>query len=226
MDANEKMREFFDGLAPDWSPPEADYNIREELVDMMGIPEGSLIVDIGSGRGVMFPHLLKTNPCGLISVELSAEMSRFAQQDHDDSRISYINCDILEADLPAVDAAVIFNAYPHFLDKKALSRKLAAHVKPGGMFVIAHSRSKEHINNAHIDGPMAPLSMLIRDADEEAADYAEFFTVDTLVDSNEMYFIKLLRKEESGDSDSDKANSKKKKIFSWPLYPICPVKTY
>ena len=194
MDANKEMRDFFDGLAPDWAPHEGEYDTRDELVRMMAIPEGSLIADIGSGRGVMFPHLLKTNPSGIISVELSPEMVRMAKQDHNDPRISYLSCDILEAALPELDAAVIFNAYPHFLDKIALSNKLASHIKKGGIFVIAHSRGKETINGGHTTGPMAKLSVLLRDAEEEAADYSEHFTVDTLIDSDEMYFIRLLRK--------------------------------
>jgi len=195
MDNNTKMREFFDELAPEWAPPDEEYDVRDRIVAMMQPGKNSLIADIGSGRGVMFPHLLKSEPRSLVSVELSSEMVRLAMDEHRDPRITFLNCDILEADLPEVDAALIFNAYPHFLDKRALGAKLAAHIKPGGIFVIAHSRSRETINGGHTGERVSWLSAPLREAETEAAEFSDWFWLDTYVDSNEIYFIRLLRKD-------------------------------
>ena len=150
--ANEAVREFFDKLAPEWQDAEEEKSIRDKLVGMMGIPEKSDIIDIGSGKGIMLAHLLKTNPETITAVDISEKMLSYAMDRYSDPRIAFLAEDLLEAKLPEFDAAVIFNAYPHFLDKQALAEKMGAIVKPGGLFIICHSRSRQIINRGHEGG--------------------------------------------------------------------------
>ena len=185
---------FFDRLAPNWDNDMARYHIREKIISLANIPTGSEIIDIGCGAGVMFEHLLKTNPSRIIAIDISSEMISIAKKSFSDSRITYINGDILEASLPPLDAAIIFNAYPHFLDKPALVKKLATTIKPDGILVIAHSMSKELINGVHDGEVVSTLSMPLEEAHVEATRFDEFFLADTLIDNDEFYFIKMIRR--------------------------------
>lgn len=45
----------------------------------MGLRRNSVIADIGCGTGVMFEHLLKTEPLGIIAVDISRHMDRKGQ---------------------------------------------------------------------------------------------------------------------------------------------------
>ncbi|MDL2232450.1 class I SAM-dependent methyltransferase [Ruminococcaceae bacterium OttesenSCG-928-L11] len=189
----EEIRRFFDGLAATWESPQSEAGVRDRIVELIELPEAAVIADIGCGKGVMFPHLLRTNPAQLLAVELSGEMLAQAQKEHADPRIAYCPGDLLSLELPPVDAAVIFNAYPHFLDKPALARRLARLVKPGGKAVIAHSRSKELINGRHRSTLAFTLSVPLQEPAREAAEFAPYFEADTLIDTDEMYFIRLIR---------------------------------
>ena len=188
-----EMRKFFDKLAGGWEADPAEFDVRETLVEMMRIPGGSTIADIACGRGVMIPHLLKTDPARIIGIDLSGEMIKYAREQHTDERVEFICADLLDASLPPLDAAVIFNSYPHFLDKSSLRVKLAEVVKPGGILIIAHSVSKEHINSRHKSPETSSLSVPLRTARDEAAEFMPEFSPDVCIDTDTQYFIRLIR---------------------------------
>ena len=189
-----EMASFFDDLAPEWDNAPSGYDLRDKLTSMMGISSNSVIADIGCGKGVMFEHLLKTKPAKIIAIDISGEMIRLAKELFSDDRIEYINGDLLEIPLPTLDAAVFFNSYPHFLDKEGLADKLASTLKKGGKFIIAHSLSKEKINGAHSGESVSKLSAPLESAEVEAKKYKKNFTAEILIDNDEFYFVKMIRR--------------------------------
>jgi len=199
MDNGSQMKDFFDRLAPTWEDNGEDYGVREKLVEMMKLPGRAVIADIGCGKGVMLPHLLERSPERILAIDFSSNMLEGAKRRHKDSRITFINDDLLEVDLPALDAAVLFNGYPHFLDKRALAAKLAAHVKPGGIVIVAHSKSKKEINGVHRGAHPFQLSIPLRDTAAEAAEFSPYFQLDQAEDTEELYFIRMLRADGNGD---------------------------
>jgi demethylmenaquinone methyltransferase/2-methoxy-6-polyprenyl-1,4-benzoquinol methylase len=188
------MATFFDNLAPKWDNSPSEHETREKLVSMMGISPGSVIADIGCGKGVMFEHLLKTDPVKILAVDVSGEMLRLAKELFHDERIEYINTDFTKTDLPSLDVAVLFNSYPHFIDKKGLAEKLAQTIKTDGIMIIAHSMSKDKINGFHTGENVSKLSTCLECAENESNKFLEYFSPDTLIDNDEIYFIKMIRK--------------------------------
>jgi len=193
MPMNQDMAAFFDELAPAWDDVPTEYETREKLVALMGLPRGSVVADIGCGRGVLFEHLLKIDPAKIIAVDVSAAMLCFAAEQYNDHRLAYVHGDFLDAQLPMLDAAVFFNSYPHFLDKEALAEKLSRTLKKGGALIIAHSQSRAKINARHCGERTSKLSIPLESAKEEADKFQMFFSTDMLIDSGEIYFIKMRR---------------------------------
>jgi len=188
------MAVFFDRLAPEWDNTPDKYQTREELTSMMGLPPKSVIADIGCGRGVMFEHLLKTDPEKIIAVDVSGEMIRLAKEQWHDERIEYVNGDLLDVSLPMLDAAIFFNAYPHFLDKEGLAAKLAKGIKKGGAMIIAHSLSRAEVNGVHSGEKVSKLSVALESAEDEARKFEQFFSTEALVDNDKVFLVKMLRR--------------------------------
>ena len=193
MTSNHEMRNFFDRLAPNWNNHPEEYYIREKITALADFPEGNLIADIGCGQGVMLEHLLKTNPREIIAIDLSAEMLKHARKNFTDPRITFMNADFLETDLPPLDAIILYNAYPHFLNKEALARKTAEIIRKNGYLIIAHGCGKAGINSGHSGERVSPLSAALEDAEKEAAKFKDFFTPEVTVDNDELYFVKMRR---------------------------------
>lgn len=197
QDNKQKMQAFFDRLAPEWYDNEEDRAAQTRIMQLAALPAGARLADIGCGRGVMFPHLLATQPASLTAVDLSPKMLSYAKERFGTDGITYCNCDVLDAPLAELDAVMLYNTYPHFLDKAALAKKLADSVRPGGAVVIAHSVSKEKINGHHSGAVPFVLSVPLRTAQEEAEAFAPYFTAEAMVDDDTLYFIKLRRKQQA-----------------------------
>lgn len=194
MNNNENMQAFFDKLAPDWFDNEEDRAAQVRIMQLAEFPREAHIADIGCGRGVMFPYLLESNPKSMTAVDLSPKMLAYAKDRFGEDRITYCNCDVLDAPLSGLDAVMMYNTYPHFLDKEALADKMGHSIVSGGMLVIAHSVSKEKINGHHSGTVPFVLSTPLRPAQQEADAFAQWFTAETLVDDDTLYFIRLRRK--------------------------------
>ncbi|MEG2259925.1 MAG: class I SAM-dependent methyltransferase [Oscillospiraceae bacterium] len=194
MNLIHEMKDFFDKLAPYWGPNSGESNERDKIIELADIKPNSVIADIGCGKGVMIPHLLSTDPHEIIGVDVSTEMIRFAELEWLDLRVSFIAGDILKTELPPLDVAMIYNAYPHFLDKTALSEKLFSSLNENGTVIIAHSRSKEKINGIHKEGIATCLSIKLKTPLEEYESFKEQFTLELYEDSEKLYFIKLKKK--------------------------------
>lgn len=191
---NKDMAAFFDALAPTWNYTPSEHETREKLVSMMGLPQNSVIADIGCGRGALFAHLLKTNPAKIIAVDASGEMIRLAAEQYNDPRLAYVHGDFLDVPLPMLDAAIFFNSYPHFLEKEALAEKLSRTIQKGGAMMITHSQGKMKINERHSGENVSKFSIPLESAEAEADKFQTFFSTDILIDSDEVYFIKMRRR--------------------------------
>ena len=189
----DNMEKFFDTMAEDWDNDPENYDKREKITAMMDLPPDSIIADIGCGMGVMLEHLLKMNPKKIIAMDVSGEMLRLARELYDDPRIEYIHGDFLTATLPQPDVVVMFNAYPHFLNKEVLAEKLAQVLKSNGIFIVAHSMNRETLNCHHSGEAVSKVSTPLEAAEIEADKFQKFFNTELLVDDDEMYFIKMRR---------------------------------
>lgn len=196
MGCADEMRAFFDELAPEWGNEPEKYALREKLTGLMELPSGGRIADVGCGKGVMLPHLLRREPSCIYAVDLSGEMIRQARSLFRDGRITFLNGDFLTAPLPKLDAAVLFNVYPHFTDKGALAARLASVIRSGGLAVIAHGAGKDRINGVHCGRRVRRLSSPLRDAASEAEVFRPFFTPSRFEDNDSFYLIRMVRGED------------------------------
>jgi ubiquinone/menaquinone biosynthesis C-methylase UbiE len=190
---SDDMKSVFNGIAASWSNGTEGYEIRERIIDMAGLKKNSIVADIGCGKGVMFTHILKTCPAELIAVDISDAMIEGAKAAHKDKSIKYITGDVLSSELPKLDAAIMYNSYPHFIDKTALAEKLSRHIRSGGCLIIAHGRGREAINMMHSSLNMDNFSVPIETAEKEAAKFSPLFKSVKIIDDSEIFFIKLVR---------------------------------
>ncbi len=194
MSCSQRIKDYFNALAPNWSAPEDESAAREAIVERAHIAKGSVVADIGCGRGVMIPCLLKTEPRELIEIDLSDEMIRLAREQWTDARIRFMADNIMDCVLPTLDCAIIFNAYPHIMHKDRLCENLAKHIRKDGFFVIAHSRGRDFINSHHTGKTVSTVSIPLKSAAEEYENFKEFFELEDFYDEQDGYFIKLKRR--------------------------------
>jgi ubiquinone/menaquinone biosynthesis C-methylase UbiE len=164
-------REFFNRRAATWDEKvaEKDSTRLEMLLSRLDIAPGAKVLDVGTGTGVFVPYLLrKIGEKGeLVCLDFAEEMLNIARTKRFPGNIDFICADIGDSALPdgAFDAVICYSVFPHFEDKPKVLREIYRVLRPGGRLYVAHTSSREEINNLHRSMPEV-RSHLIPESDE------------------------------------------------------------
>ena len=186
----EEVREFFDRYAASWD----DNVIRDEevisiILDNAGIREGTKVLDIACGTGVLIGDYLKRGAASVTAVDISPEMIQIAESKFPQENVTFLCGDAEEAEPGEnFDAVVIYNALPHFSDPGKLIAHLSGLLKPGGILTVAHGASREKINACHT-GAAGHVSSGLMDAEELAAIFGKTLQVTTVISDERMYQV-------------------------------------
>lgn len=186
----DKVAAYFDERAAGWDEMETHTAspVQGAVAAMAGVHVGSRVADLGCGLGVMVPVYLEAGAGYVLGVDISSQMVERARKKRGvPGRVEFVACDAadLSPDAP-FDAAVIYNAYPHFMDRPALVQAVHQLLAPGGRFVVAHGTGRGHIN-AHHEAKAAGVSLGLRPVHEEAKAWEGLFQIDVLADAPDFF---------------------------------------
>ena len=186
---------YFDQCAPDWdSRLVADNDKIRTILNAAGVKEGSAVLDVACGTGVMFPYYLERKVSGVLGVDISSEMVRIAAEKLQDPRLEVVCGDIETIPVRMqYDCCVVYNAFPHFEDPKRLVERLARWTKPGGRLTVAHGMSLETLQRHH-SGSANRVSRDMLQPEELAEIFAPWFDVDVQISDQEKYIVSGVRR--------------------------------
>jgi ubiquinone/menaquinone biosynthesis C-methylase UbiE len=124
------------------------------LIKVWNIHSGTTILEVGSGTGDLSQIIIKKFPdIKLTCLDISPNMLKAAKQNiKASSNIKFILGDIEEINLKTkFDQIIIFNAFPHFLDKLKALKNCNKHLKKNGSLVICHNESRYSILSCHLN---------------------------------------------------------------------------
>ena len=185
---------FFDNCAPWW---DADM-IRNEAViatilENAGIKAGMDVLDVACGTGVLFPDYLNRGVASVTGIDISPEMAKIAASKFPE--VTVVCGDVEETKFDRqFDAIMVYNAFPHFPEPARLIESLARLVKPGGRLSVAHSMSREKLQQHH-SGRASKVSIDLIHEKELAALFAPYFDVDVIISNDRMYQVAGTRRE-------------------------------
>ena len=188
--------EFFDRYAPQWDADQIPKDrIINRILDNSGVGEGQEVLDVACGTGVLFPFYLERKVASVTGIDISHEMAKLAEAKH----AAYDNIHVICGDVEETrfgrkfDTVMVYNAFPHFPDPERLIATLASVTKEGGRLTVAHSASREQIDDHH-KGAASKISNGLMYADELKALFEPFFQVDVVISNQEMYQVSGTRR--------------------------------
>ena len=193
----EEIIAYFDRAAKRWdSAMVTDDRKIEAILDAAGVEEGTTVLDVACGTGVLFPYYLRRNVARVIGVDVSPEMVRIARSKVQDEPRVEVLCGDMEilAVQAACDCCVVYNAFPHFPRPARLVERLAQWVKPGGRITVAHGMSLEALHRHHA-GRAEHVSQEMPAAEELAKLFLPWVCVDVMVSDEEKYIVSGVRRE-------------------------------
>ncbi len=187
-------REFFNKLAHKWDEIAVHNESKLKLImELSEVKKDGRLLDVGTGTGALIKQLLSTLPKSITAVDLSDKMIEIASSRYQDERVEFINIDVFELTDKGFDYIFLYSVYPHFTDKAAIFEHLHKLAAPYGKIIIAHSESKEKINEIHSKSSSVAEHILPA-GEATAAEMTKWFEVDKIIDSEELYYISGIRK--------------------------------
>lgn len=188
--------DFFDRYAAQWDADQIPKDaIINRILDNANVGEGLDVLDVACGTGVLFPFYLERKVRSVTGIDISHEMARLAAEKHAHiDNIKVICGDVEETRFDKqFDSVMVYNAFPHFPDPERLIATLASLLKEGGRLTIAHSASREQIDDHH-KGPASKVSNGLMYADQLKMIFDPFFDVDIMISNQEMYQVSGVKK--------------------------------
>lgn len=188
-----KQQRFFDGLAGNWRTDGGlDTDALRALLSPIQLKSGDRVLDAGCGAGVIDGYLLSCG-CTVDAVDVSAKMIERAKADPKNNGVNYSVCDFYEyLGGSGYDFIIVFDAYPHFIDKARFAKKAHELLRDGGELWIAFDESREKINGYHKSGA-SDISVDLLSAKDEAKRFKRLF-VQKYEDDGEKYLLGLIKK--------------------------------
>ena len=148
--------DFFNSIAEKWdSIINVDEKKINNLLSQISIINGDSILDVGTGTGVLIPFYKKINKDGQITgIDISQGMLNIAKKKFDNlNNVKFKLLDV-ENDLldEKFDKIILYSMFPHLNNKiKTIKKLVHNNLNKNGKLLIAHSNSREFLNNLHSD---------------------------------------------------------------------------
>lgn len=189
------QREFFDSVAKNWDNMiNVDKFKINYLLDKLEIQEDDEILDVGTGTGVLIPFLHERISKGTIKgVDISQGMlevarDKFNNLNNVDFDLVNVEKDYLEE---TYDKIILYSMYPHLESKtQTISKLVKRNLKEDGILMIAHSDSREYLNNLHRRADERVHESILMEINEQKNVFTNAgLNVIEAFENDEMYYV-------------------------------------
>lgn len=193
-------RKFFDKIAPEWDANETLSTPEKvtEILDSFDLKEGDVILDLGTGTGVLLPFIAQRigSHGKICAVDFSEGMLNQAKEKYNDLTPlpEFLNLDFENETIPGeYDKIILYCVYPHLhTPLETLKWLKRVNLKENGAIFIAFPCGPDFINNIHKDRHSESDKLL---GAKELAQYFNNNGIEARVvsDTESKYIIKIPR---------------------------------
>ena len=190
-----KVAEFFSNIAEKWDSMETTPSSRiDALLARCNIKEGDRVLDLACGTGIVTGKLISLSHREVVALDIAPKMIEIAKEKYSNEPLAmFIEGDFQTARFfEEFDKIIIYNAYPHFIDRDAFRVALLRCLKPEGEFAIVHSLSRKALDSHHHG--IESISRSLLPVKEEASFYQDDFIVLEAEEGESHYLIRAKKK--------------------------------
>lgn len=195
--------EYFDQMADKWDAlgPSPDEDVIMDFLRKLPIDSKDVVMDVGTGTGLLIPYIMRFNPITVIAVDISAQMLGKVKEKYSQygTRLQTLNSDVHALTVPdrSVDVAICNGVFPHFFNKPLALSELYRVLKTGGRLAINHFAGREFVNNIHSSIEHVLLKRDLLDEVEEVAEIVRQagFEVNEAIDREAEYLLLAVKPE-------------------------------
>jgi ubiquinone/menaquinone biosynthesis C-methylase UbiE len=187
---NRLQQQHFNELFHLFEPPlpEGVPERLEKIVAQGNIIKKDVVLDVGSGTGILIPIIRKYDPSHIYACDLSEKMLEQLNKNYPE--VKTVRGDIKDLALPdsKVDVVFINACYPNIVDKETAFINIARMIKTDGRMVISHPLGKAFVKMLKRKAPY-PLDEFPDKIKAEKLFYPFGFNIIEFIDEPELYIL-------------------------------------
>ncbi len=185
------IKEFFDKIAQYWDEENSTVTENgERIIRSLPIKKGDKVLDVACGTGKISSLLYGITEEEVDAIDISDRMISIATK-KGIRGVSFSVADFYHV-RGSYDAVVIFDAYPHFVEKDSFVEACVRSVKRGGYLCIAHDLSRVALDECHAGVPEGISRSLLSPKEEARLFEGHFFAV--RAEEDDSSYLLVLRK--------------------------------
>ena len=200
--------EFFDRCAPTWDADMIKSDIIiGKILDNAEVGADMDVLDVACGTGVMFDYYLERGASSVLGIDIAPEMAKIAADKYAGKEKVQVVCGDVEeyAFDRKFDRIVVYNAFPHFPNPRALIKTLAGLLKENGRLTVAHGMSRAAIDNHH-KGTASKVSNGLMAADTLKKLFDPYLDVEVMISNDQMYQVSGVKRTAETPAESVSAD--------------------
>jgi len=191
---NRMQQKHFNELFHLFEPPLPE-GVPERLKTIVAegkINRKDVVLDVGSGTGILIPNIREYGPSKIYACDLSEKMLEQLSKNYPE--VETIMADVKDLELAdsSIDVVFINACYPNIAGKAGAFETIAGMMKKGGRMVISHPLGKEFVKILKQNAPY-PLDEF-PDLSEAENLFGPFgFNICKFVDEPELYILSAVK---------------------------------
>jgi SAM-dependent methyltransferase len=177
----------------------------DEIVSAAKLRHGEVVLDVGTGAGVLIPLIKSHHPSAILACDLAEKMLQRVREKYPEVCTYQADIAVLPLESASVDAIFMNAMYGNIADKPRACQNAARMLRPGGRLVVSHPEGR-----AFVDQLRLTTDLFI----ESLPDRAEGFQVllrpyglkVTQYRDEPRLYLMVARKRSSEDSDAEAQN--------------------
>jgi SAM-dependent methyltransferase len=177
-----------------------------EIVSAAKLHQGEVVLDVGTGVGVLVPLIRLYRPSVILACDLAEKMLRRLREKFPEVRTYQSDIALLTLDPASVDAIFMNAMYGNIADKPGACQNAAQILRQGGRLVVSHPEGRAFVDQLRLTTDLFIESLPNREA-FQALLRPLGLEVITYRDEPLLYLMVARKTESAGDSDAKPQNT-------------------
>ncbi len=183
-----ELVDLFDPPLPEGVPERLD-----QIVASAEIAKGEVVLDIGTGTGILVPIIQEYDPAKIYACDISDAMLVRLSKQYEYAET--ILADVRDLTLPdaSIDAVFMNACYPNIVDKRAAFANISRMMKADGRMVISHPMGKSFIDLIREESPF-PLDDFPERSEAETLIEPYGLDIKEFIDESKLYILTAVKR--------------------------------